>query len=433
MVYAHWRLEHVPYRNETWNNDDAVLVTDAYDILLSVGEGDSKDTFEFKLKNINGRYNSIFNPMDKIVIYRAINTDTITENNLLMVGLVQDVPDETTDKSDYIRVTGGNYSELVAGAIIFADAKELPINEALQRALIQQSREGFNIGWHPSNPTLRQDGTPFPKTGEKWFYWTLKKILERYSSEEYTKDGAYFWYITNDNKLRWFSKNDTGAINTYSFDAETTPVKNIKTVKDIDGVRNFVIIKGGRSPAGTAIQTVVVDQASVNRHGRRVLFHISENNTADTIIREDIGDSPNKYPENYSGFVTKWLYYIDGSGTATEEIAGVTCTDGQPVSGITTDKQYNAVVIQHIKNRLRLEGRRIIDALIYGKYKIDLGFSPNQVTWVLGDVINTKLPKLFGTIKQLRVEEIQFSENMDTYSLVEDIGSLGKDDDNEDD
>jgi hypothetical protein len=49
---------------------------------------------------------------------------------------------------------------------------------------------------------------------------------------------------------------------------------------------------------------------------------------------------------------------------------------------------------------------------------------PGLVEWGLGDVVKVTIPELSNTAKSLRIKEIQFTEDSDTYSLEEDVGSI---------
>ena len=93
MVYTEWKIDYVPFESGTWNESKRETLTQYRDVMLRQFLGDTKDSFEFKLTNINGNYDTKFNPNDKIYIYRGISTDTVPTDPE-MVGLVRDNPIE---------------------------------------------------------------------------------------------------------------------------------------------------------------------------------------------------------------------------------------------------------------------------------------------------------------------------------------------------
>ena len=420
MGYITWRVDYTPYSKGTWDSGDTVTVTNPRDILVSVNLGEAKDSFTLNSSNFNSLNNNKFNPNDRIEIYRTSNTDSInTTTDLLMTGTVKNSPDMVGNNIDTTKIEGYNYSEAVTSAIVFADGRTLNIPNALQLALTKAgNNNAFKITWDSSNPSTKVGGGAFDNVDEKWFNWTLKKILEQYSSSMYTGDGAYYWYVTKDNKLKWFSQNDSNKFTEYTFKYTTDEVESIKTAKDIKEVKNHIIIKGGYAPDGKGIQHSEIDYASVNKHGRKYLFHISKVNNATDIVKEDTGSSTTKYPASYVGFVTSWK----SSVTATVE--GVTMTKGSTVSGIDSDTKYNACIRAHIKGLLQAEAQEILVFYKYGKLKIDLGFRAGTKSWILGDLVTCTLPQAYTGSKVLRVNEIQYSTTTDRFSLVEDEGTL---------
>lgn len=420
MVYVTWKLDWTPYVNNTWTATPEVI-DNPRDILVRVALGETKDSFGFRSTNFNGKNNFKFNPNDRINIYRIVNNDLTDSTNILMTGTVKEDSGEFTGTQDTSKIDGYNYSELVAGAITFVDAREKTIPEAIQLALTKVGNQGdFKVTWHPDNKSVRTNGSAFPNPSEPWFNWSLKRILEKYSAAVATEDGAYFWYVTNDNKLRWFSQNDGTAINNYVFNTATDPVKTIKYGKDTKDVKNHIIIRGGRGPDGKGIQESVVDYQSVARHGRKFMFITSPVNYAEDIIAADTRGSDSRYPEDYTGFVTTWEYL----GSEVIVVEGITMTPGQKVTGISTPKQYNACVRQQVKKILRRDANETLTYYKFGKLKIDLSFQAATKTWVLGDLITSTIPTANISSKVLRITEIQYSTTVDTYSLVEDKGSI---------
>ena len=59
-----------------------------------------------------------------------------------------------------------------------------------------------------------------------------------------------------------------------------------------------------------------------------------------------------------------------------------------------------------------------------GKLKVDITFQAEEKSWSLGQVISVNIASMGAVNKSMRVEEIQYSTTTDTFTLVEDIGTI---------
>jgi len=423
-MYTTWRIDYTPFKNNTWDDNDMETLESFYDPLIRMTLGDGKDSFSFKVTNFNNRNNGKFNPLDRIQIYRTVNTDSIdTTTDILMVGSINDSPDTDNNKSNMSTVKGYNYSEAVMSAIVFLDATPLRINEALERALKNAgNRDNFEITWHPDNPDkLSDEVTEFPYVQEQWYHWTLLKILDQYSSNEYTGDGNYYWYVDNDNRLVWRQRDSTTL---YTFDSSVDAYLDLKSSKDKSGIKNYIIAKGGFDPAGTPIQTYYQDAANIAKNGKKYHLLIGKNGNGGAINKADLEDSwgPNNYTDKYPDFsvdfTTTWQSSI------TDNIEGISMVEGQKVtilsSEINKEEKYRAILRAHVKGLLKKEAKMFVDNRRNGINKIDLTFKAGTKSWGLGDRIAVTAPNVFTDKKTMRVMEIQYSTNTDTFSLEED-------------
>lgn len=422
MSYVTWRIDRIPFVNGNWDENDKVTLTNFQDVMLMSALGDKKDNFKFVVTNTNNEFDNYFQPEDKIYIYRAVDTDIINEStDLLMIGVISNPKKKDSYNVNSFTVEGFNYSEIVSRAIVFVDGTNRSIPTVLEEAVINAGNTtNFQVVWKSTNPTLTTSGTPFPNVNERFFHKPLMNLLEKYSRRQATGDGTYYWYINANNELVWEPQSSA---TTYTFNSTTNAYKDLKFDKDIKGIINFVIIKGGLDPEGKPIQIPVRDQASVNKHGSKYKFIVSETNQAQSINNADVIKSNNgdtnvtsRYPASYP-FTTTWTSSI------TKTVEGVNMTKGSQVT-VNSDKEYVGVVREHIINLLEEEGRAYIDMTKYGKLKVDLTFTPNQVVWGLGDNIDCTIPSISSTAKVMRVVEIQRTTNEDIYSLEEDIGTL---------
>jgi hypothetical protein len=430
MSYLTWKIEHTPFVNNAWNPASTTEITSFHSPLLEMQLGDGRDNFKFKLTNFNNEYTNMFNPNDKIVISRVSNSSTVTTDNILMVGAIKDVPYTSQPTDNTLNIQGYNYSETVMSAITFVDAENMNIIEALQAGLNQVGNDNpnFKVTWDSGNPTTTTTGGTFPTIGKRFFYKPLRDIIEKYSTKSETGDVSYFWYVNNDNKLIWRPANDP-LFQTYTFDSTTDIHTSLKVSKDIKGVRNFIIMKGGVGPDNKQIQAVYRDYSSIAKHGNKFQIVVSETQTAKQLAKLDIGDTEttDSYPDLTSNINTKWLASITATVTSGSNSASMVDGSVVAINASTEDerkKLYAKVIKEEVKARLKAEAVLYVEARRYGKLQVEINVAAGSKDWVLGDKITCNILEIQTLNKVLRVAQIQYGNDTDSYILEEDEGSL---------
>jgi hypothetical protein len=421
-MFTTWKVERIPVISSTlsWDTSTTYDLTEYYDPLITTSLGSGRDTFELKIINSHDKYDNIFQPNDKINIYRKINSTSIVSTDLLMNGIIQDVPTTESYNQNMIRLQGNNYTEALMSAIIFLDAKLLTIPQALQQSLdhlkayLKPDQYGNYIApiWDNTNPTVRTDGSAFPVVGETFYNKPLIQLFEIYSTISKTGDKCnYHFYVDKNNYLKWLPSLDTS---TYTFNI-TDNYRSIKINRDTKDVKNFVIVKGGYGPDNKPIQGRFMDWPSISKNGMKFYFLTDVATTAKTINQDDmksLGITTDTYPSKSLGstysFTTTWLSH------AITPYAKVT---------VTTDAEYQLAIKNHMVALMSEYGNSFLNNNSKGKLKIDLTFQAGK-GWNIGDVIQCNIPALSASLKNLRVQSTQYSTTEDSYSLVEDVGSL---------
>ena len=406
MGRLQWKITHTPY-NGTYGTP--VVITDYYDPMIRVGLGDVKDSFEFKRQDNEDNKNS-FNTNDKVLIQRKIyDGAAFDDDDTLLNGVVRDVPEEIAYNKSLLRIKGYNFSETLMNALTFIDATNLPINEAFQAALswVSVHNTNFQVTWNPSNPTKQSDGvTDFPLMGERFYYKSITSMLEKYSASKYTDDGDYYWFVDNNNTLVW--QREENSIST-DFDERSSGYQSLKISKDLNDVRNFIIMRGGYDFKNAPISYPAADYSSISKHGFKYLIYsdsvaysaqVQENDRSKAGVdsNEDL-----KTLVNGSGFYPTW----DAS------------------TNYTSWDTFNTAFRAYIQNYLKTEGSTILTVQANGKLSIDITFSPLAgFNYPLGAVIDCYLNTFDYDAKPLRIQSIQYTNTTDTYTMTEDTGSI---------
>lgn len=426
MTFTYYKVYRTPFEDESYDINQREEIEFFRNITTTMSLGDSKNSFSFDAVNFNNRYlnPARFKPRDKITIYRAINSTIIdTSSDLLMEGVIKNAGQEIQSNTDLFKVNGYDFSESVMNAIIFVDPLDANqrVHEALQSAVdsIKLYNQSFAVEWDENNPITKTNGAPFPLVTERWYYRPMARILQRYSTNQFTGDVGYYWFVNKDNKLVWRPRQQTPDL-TYNVLTDIN-TKSFKIGKDTQGIVNFVISRGGRAPDGTTITSRYQDFSSSSRHGIRFKFLTERNGLAVTQNSVDMsrlgGSSENgTLPSNIPGFSypansfqLPWLTEI-----------------GETV--VNNDSDYVEKFKRYIRHLLRKYAKEYVDSVAYGKLNIDIEVDAGSKNWGLGDLIRVTAfnVTLDGTLasKELRVNQIRYGETVDIYSLTEDMGTI---------
>jgi len=329
----------------------------------------TKDTFQLSFIDSNNTYNLDLN--DRIKIYFNYIGDSEV---LVMDGLVQSIGPKADEKNNKKTIKGSNIFEVFFTFHAFArsDNPTNPrCNEILQNlieeandtnSIIDASRQ---ITWHPSNPNTNSSGGAFPDiqydTGPK----PLSEHIEALSTNEYTGDGQYIYYLDTGNNLVWKPRPQqiTGSID---YGSNTISISRNKTNDD---TLNFYIINCGNDissieggkPAGSSIHAWKINETSIGKHGARHKYAIwkdisdnmyveGKNTGSNSDFRDACEDAARKKANaemnKASGGKEKLTINIPGS---TAYVPGDKFKISMPHSGWTTDsrKELRLMEIEH--------------------------------------------------------------------------------------
>lgn len=418
MVFSYWKVVHYELEaNNTWSTT-GTEITSFHSPKVKVSLGSGKDSFDYKHMDPLGVYDGFYKAGDKVIISRNINSTTIASSNVLLTGVINEVPSTISTSGSYFRVAGYNFTEALMNAYVFIDfSVGFTLDDALEAAInsVRLYNNNFQITWDAGNPSVNSSGSSFPTVYEKWYNKPLLNLVEKFSSNEYTEDGNYYYYVDNNNGFVWRRKTDAA---TTSIDVSLVPHRGYHTRKNLDDVKNWVILKGGSDPKNNPIQVKVDNPTSRAKHGFKPYIITDYTNYASTLMEQDKGSfgTANKYPASYP-YVTKW------AATASDSSESPSMTAGSTVS-VSSNDQYTSVIRREVKNFLKRVGQAFIDAHKNGKYELEVEFVPGAYLWGLGDVLLVTNAKEGIVNRPMRVEEIEYSSVDDTFTLVETVGSV---------
>jgi hypothetical protein len=396
MSNVYWKIIVYPKTTTGWSAIGTEL-TKAYDVQLNITTGSGKDSFNFKISDLT--YDIDYE--DKIEIYQRDGYGIFTADDLLMLGVIRTVTPSRSGLNSELTVSGYNFSESVMSGLVFVDAINLTIPEMFKESInsLVLASKDFTVTWNDSNPLVNSKGASFPLVGETLFNKPFKDLLDKYSAEDRTKDGNYHWYVNRNNQLTWGANK---GVSTNTFDEASMSFNSIKFDKDVNDVRNFVVVKGGFDPKSRVLQERYADYSSISKHGFKYYILTSENKTGGSVLELD-----------------KLDFGVDDMRDATYPL-----TPRWSLVSVSSFNDYANKFRDYMRAELKSIGKSFVDMRKNGKLKVTVNFKPFNHTYIVGSLVTCTFITETGLNGPMRVKEINYTKVNDSVTFEEDDGTL---------
>ena len=310
----------------SWPTTPTGTINGTFNVSVSVGLANKKDTFGFRIDNSYGSLAGAFLTGDNIKIFvgqNVSNASLSSPNDLIIDGIVMEVRQEISDGGKVYTITGKSRSEYLLEALVLLDARGKTPPEIAQEVInFVNNLQGTEsktrlITDSTSIPTLRSEENT-NRTHDTFQYATVYKqayqVLEDISSVNYTKDkrGKYIFYIDNQNKFYFTYKSGTIDSNKVIEGNSTLTPTQLKIGIASNEIINFIIAACGADPNGKGILAFIPDYPSIQRHGIRARFVSTTSYIAQDIMQtEELNkkssfDSTNGFVPNAFPYTTYW-------------------------------------------------------------------------------------------------------------------------------
>jgi hypothetical protein len=324
----------------------AIDITDAIKWDVKKGVKATGASFGISLKNnwnehiatSGERINQIaIQPGDIINVYADINPITESANQLVMVGQVMTFESDIGSKKRNIKLKCSDKSQIVLNKIWSKVYGDLTAPELIERVLLQtsQNNDSNQFGIDTSGITFTRpvtDGGGGDEFPDITFGKNMKPVydwINELSQIEYTNTGAeqvpgetlvcqraFMWYLDENNKFFWFYPDDA---EDYTYEYGVTPIYKVKLKKDIFGVINMVIVRGGTDKNGNGVTWYHYDEGSDAKDKRMKV-----------LPRPRLADIQRQILQNAEETTPG---YLDGELSSTEEDTITTTVHEFPPSG----------------------------------------------------------------------------------------------------
>lgn len=285
--------------------------------LKSNGTWERQDPSDFTINNVAGTitFNSappagqkniridftVIEPDDTIRIYHWKNTSWGELGDKLaylkIEGTVKDPAETIEEMGGLLQVRGYSLIETLFSTNIILDCNLYTAAEMVGGSAVDPTKSGIldqqqlqneyrKVYWHPDNPTIRSDGTDFPKESYAQAYKNAMECLDEVSSEKYTHDGHYITYLKIGNNNANPSET-TGKIylvwkpkpKETEYIIEDSVAIKVDIGKPVDDVVNAIMYNAGKDCYGHSIHYLRYNATSFGAVGAKwkyvQLLHIA--------------------------------------------------------------------------------------------------------------------------------------------------------------
>jgi len=422
----------------TWESSGTVL-TDAYKVEVTRGIGKIKDIFQFNILNSHNRYykSGATQPGedDRIQIWfwknkLWANLTTSQQNDaLVMDGVITDVMG-STQTSKELSIRGSGFFDIVMKGMVFVRDNTLTTSDAIIRNIIAQLN-GYNPNrviyganlteWNNMGNTVLTNDIQYTSS-----YKSSVEVIEELSSNKYTGDGAYKFFIkynpTDERyEFRW-NKKDNVADGAFIYGTDNCYKLNLKNNKE--GVINAVIYNVGLDCNNISWDFLHYDPSETVKGGAAWKYMTDTQNImpdllitefeADETLWETTPDGLRK--ENYpSDGEYPWTFQFE-----TRDEAGI---KSGTLATAADDDEFNDAIVSEAKWIGRDIAAKLIDTFGDAKWGGDLDIP--QVNSTEGDLLDMTASIYNLSNEKLRVERIRHDIFTTTKMLTKDEKSVG--------
>lgn len=399
MVFHSYKIEWYYKASNGSYVTTPIELGDILSINVSSGLGEIADSFSVTINNYDNAQMSRFSIDDRLIIYGTMDGSTYVQ---LLDGIINDQSNNSTVDSRVVSLTGLNRLEKLFNALVSTTGEDVQqtssywikniidqVNEfndqgGTDRA-IKYVYEGYDQDGDPASPntiTATTNKFRYVKGFEKAF-----KLIEELSKPDYTEDGAYIYYLDENNYFHFEPKPQT-VTDTLTYGEE---ILNHRTKKGMYNVVNYLVMNCGKSPYGASILQMGYDNESINKNGWKVKL-VTRESIANELRSRDMNlmQDKNVFTED-SVFPTSYPY-ISVWGEST-----------------TSDSDYNSKFVDECLGRGTLEIKALLDQTTGATYKVDVDLEPN-LGYVLGDLNDLIIPDNFWNIGyKIRIKTISYN------------------------
>lgn len=423
MTQAVFKKIYVYKKNASaWDTTAFDLSPYTYDPEVNKAIGNQKDTFSFKINNPDFVFSVIPFTLeygDLVRIWMKAGDASFSTDDLVMEGVIRGTPVDYASSGRVLSVKGNDFFEECFDVQVPAGYLDKKYFEMLQDLLEKEPFKARGLYWDSTNPTTKSDGTDFPVKDFTVDYTPFYQIVEKLTSNQYTEDGQYLYYITTDGTNRYLTIRNKQETTTVGELKEGIGTRRITIDKVKDKVRNYVVFFAGNDLYGNVIRNFEADHDSIGKIGFKYYYMTEEtSNIATNIMYDEALEDERQGGGNFNFSNGEWT---SSDHFPTSFVSPYTWKkfklSGATVSS-TSASDFNDDLRDIAKEQARQQARKLIENSKIPPYegKIIYKFR-NDLT--LGGLYQINIPSR-GINRQLRIKSLNHKINSTEVEFTED-------------
>lgn len=408
MGYVKFEIRHYKKTGEnSWSSTYNVIPIGSVD--LKEGIEATKDTFKFSVINANAKYKDTFSIDDRIALYMWRNKESADDNDLVIDGMITQIKQTISAGGRKMTINGANRTQYLLGSLVRISfiAENHKCYQAIQEVIKKvnnnnQANPGDEkyINYTAYVATKKRDGSDFPDKSFVWAYQPAYQAIEKWSTDEYTKDGGYIFWVDTNGNFHWQAKPSSAS---YSFTEGDTKINKLDIQEGTWDAFNAVIISVGRDCYGHGNHALVYNPVSMVDIGTKWKFINKESITAE-LINKEINENKDRFSlgddnEPTSLFPTSYpydmqFYLLDSSynelGTKT----------------VNNDAEFNLQIRRKARKLGKEWGNELLKHSGEVQFKVNIELN-GTLDYVKGNMLTLTAPSHNLLNKKLRIMDIQ--------------------------
>ena len=345
MAVPRFRILHYPkLSNGSWSSTPTsqAILDEAISLDESEGIKTRTDGFQFKINNslfhllkptgVGTETIPLLNVDDRIEIYLWYGSSDQTSADMVMDGYITEVKYSIEETGKHVSVDGVNRTERLLNTlvpIIAEDSKRFSTGRASD-AIIWMINLLKNTDPHGNrlikaseaildeNGVWQKGGYIYPTTKKIEYYESYKTVyeqIETLSTNEYTGNGQYIFWLDLNNELHWVPKSKTARV--LIVEGGCTGANCIEPLKiqlstGMYDTINAMIINCGKDARGNTVLGLAYDLVSAASKGFRWKY-VAQPRVGSQFHQKNLLDSNgNSIDTNQDGFPDSYPYTVTG-------------------------------------------------------------------------------------------------------------------------
>ena len=365
-------------------------------------------------------------------IYQNRDSATLGNSQVLIEGIIQK-PSTVADTNvaETINYNGTGIIEQIFSSLVFVKDNSLVKPHLIIQNCITQINnynrlrkiygadptEWSNIG----NATTKSDSVAFPDIQYYASYRSALEIIEEISSDRYTKDGNYYYYIlydaANDRyEFNWSYKNPslTSGLSITDGDA----IKQ-KIYKDDSATINTIIYNVGLDCYEVPWEFLNFAQVNIVGTSAKWRYILQTNHLISDLLNLEFEADTSLWTTGTEGNRVSNFPIDTSSWTFQFEARNADGTPTGSAATATSDTTFNDAIVEEAKWLGKEATDRILEMAAVARIKAEYDF-PFNTTYSLGDLVPITNKQFGVTNYPLRVVELEYTDKNTTVFLEED-------------